>query len=565
VPYWLKKKLFDFKTGAINSTRETCQKRFCEFYGQCFINRLKIATREANVVVANHSLVFSDPWDNYEAFSILPHNFKVLVIDEAINIEDAATNASTATFARNAFLRLLSDFFGKKSSRKKGVLKRIESYVETFGDSDLSERARKLRQSGVLLAEDANALFAPIAFALRKRALEYDDREEIFPQFLEESETALQNIASRLRETIAFLDACLAQYCRKERNGICNEIKIFQDEFRDYYNFIAVLKELNKNKYIFYRIASADLEDFSLNFCHKDVGRYLEENLYGKGLRSIVFTSATLTYEKSFDFVRRMWGLDLIPEERIVYERLPYLFDYGSQAALALVSDLPPRSRVSAEENDQKHYPESADFIKNILLANNGAALMLFNSKKDALKFGELLVDDLEENNIPLYSAVKSADPRIMSGGRTGIIEEFKAYPESCLLGTAGFREGVNVPGSALELVFIVQLPFSVPTDPIKNNRKLAYGGFSGYVIPHCIFSIKQAFGRLIRTKDDSGLVFILDARVLSYAEKIGKNLPDGLRIFHLNAPGYAGFNKRLASTKGKKNRVLKILGDGGG
>ncbi|HAM88422.1 MAG: polymerase III, epsilon subunit protein [Candidatus Falkowbacteria bacterium GW2011_GWC2_38_22] len=558
-PFWLKNKSADFNKSKINSTRDSCQHRFCEHYNKCFVNRLKLATRESNVIVTNHSLVFSDPWDNPSLFSVLPNNFKVLVIDEAINIEDAATNASTETYSRNEFAYLVKDFFDN-THPKKGFLRRIENHLKTVGDQTLFNRVKNIENTSDQLLANSQTLFNILQNEARGRKLEYDDREEIFPDFLSAVKAPLENIAVLLGSLMAFLDTVHKLYCDRNQSGFCQEVKTFYLNFAAYANFLAVLGELNKNDFIFYRVINAGLDDLSLNYCHKHIGKYLDKNLYGKDLKSIIFTSATLSYNNNFDFINKIWGLNFISKERLEYMRLPYLFDYEKQCALILVSELPNRDRDNTESNQRVFYPETAAFLHNLMLANSGSALLIFTNKKDAGIFGELMVGGLEENNIPLYSTERSRDLRIMSGNKSSIVEEFKESIESCLIGTAGLREGINVPGPSLEMVVIVKLPFAVPSDPINRNRQMIYGGFNGYSLPHCIFNIKQAFGRLIRTKDDSGFVFIVDARIKSYFDAIKNNLPEKLQIKNLSLDDFEEFNKFLNKTKGMVDRVERVI-----
>jgi len=558
-PFWLRKKTDAFAPRDINSTRDTCQGRFCEYYNKCLISKLKLAAREANVVITNHSLVLSDAWNNPSRFSILPPNFRVLVIDEAINIEDAATSASEETFAKNEFASLIRDFAG--TARRKGFAHAIAGQMRNAGNETLFARAEKIIFAARQMEKDSDELFRLTQCEFGARKSEYGERAEIFPAFLERVAVPLQNIVLRLSEIIVFLDMSAKLCAESAQSGLGREAKNYLEKFAGYQSFFSVLSELDKRRYIFYRAKNADSSDLSLNYCHKDIGKYLDANLYGRGLKSIIFTSATLTHDGRFDFINKIWGLSLIPKERLEYLRLPYLFDYSKQCALIFVDELPNRGQDNTGSNNREFYVRNHDFLKRIIVANNGSALLLFTNKKDAAKFGELLAADLEAANIPLYSTEKSLDPRIMSGSKSGIVEEFKESVESCLIGTAGLREGINIPGPSLELVLIIRMPFSVPTDPIHQNRSAIYGGFPGYSLPQCLFAIKQAFGRLIRSQSDSGFVVIADERVRKYAPDILANLPPDLHALHLSLSRLKEFEELLIKTKSKKDRVRMVGG----
>ncbi len=564
--YWLKKEINGFNERMICSDRYSCQRRFCPFYKKCFINKLKLAVYQSNIVITNHSLLFSnDPWDSVHGLSTLPKNFKILVIDEAINIEDAATSGSTSTFDQNEFKNLLLEFFDKFHP-KKNFLNRVKLFLNKKKDGLLLGTCEKIEVNVSNLISNNNSLFDVVKNGLGDYKLKYDKKEEITENFLDDIniKTIIENIGYNLKEISNFLASIYSKYQeqeKQEKGGFCYEIRGWEERLEEYINFIGILYELNKDKYIFWKEIQANLDDFSLNFCYKNIGEYLENKLYKRDFKSIIFTSATLSYNNSFDFTDKIWGLNKIPSERLDYLKLDYLFDYSKQCILFLIKDLPRKNYENGQEkNNKEYYLRTVDFLKKSLIANSGSSLILFSNKEDVARFSSLLVDNLESNNIPLFSSVKSEDVRIFSSNLSTLAREFRDNAESCLIGTAGLREGIDVPGPSLEIVFIVKLPFGNPRDPITKNRSDIYGGFEGYTVPVCILNLKQAFGRLIRSKKDEGFVFLIDAKTGRYKNNIINNLPENLSIHHVSMNYFDNLYKIIKNTKYKNNRIEKVL-----
>lgn len=558
-PYWLKKKAEGFRDREINCDEDSCQKHFCPFYKKCFLQRLKLSTRESNIVIANHSLVFSDSWDDSRSLSVLPKDFKILVIDEAINIEAAATDASTETYSRNEFKELLTEFFDSFRPNK-SFLHKIALFLSKKGDEKLLSGCEQI-ESVVEKAIENNAyLFNILEQQNRNRRLKYNKKEEIFGKFLSDIKDILENIESNSREINNFLNSILEKYDEEKQKSFGQEIKTYGRRLGHYLNFISVLKGFDTKGYIFYKEIFADSDDFSLNFCNKNIGDYLEKKLYQRDLKSIIFTSATLTYNNDFGFIKKIWGVNKIPSQKIDYLKLEYLFNYGKQCVLFFVKGLPRKNYDNAGENNAKYYPATAKFLENLLIANNGSSLVLFTNKEDVKRFGDLVIDKLENHNIPLFSSGKNEDARIFSSNYRTLAEEFRDNTESCLFGTAAFREGIDVPGSSLEIVVIIKMPFRYPDDPILKNRQSIYGGFGGYSLPACIFDLKQAFGRLIRSKTDEGFVFLVDEKLVDFGTDVKNNLSSDLPIRWSSAKDLENIYKMIENSKYKRDRVKQVL-----
>ncbi|MGE3547470.1 MAG: ATP-dependent DNA helicase, partial [Kofleriaceae bacterium] len=241
-----------------------------------------------------------------------------------------------------------------------------------------------------------------------------------------------------------------------------------------------------------------------------DVADLLRRHVLSAG-PTAVFTSATLAAAGSFAYVRHRIGLDEAAELLVSSP-----FDYARQAILYVPRDLPPvNDGFSAA---------AADRVRDLLAVTHGRAFLLFTSHRALREAATRLAD------VPY--------PRLVQGDapRAALVDRFRTTPHAVLFGTASFWEGVDVPGDALSLVVIDKLPFAPHTDPLIAARMSAVaeaGGdpFATIQLPAAAIALKQGFGRLIRRRDDRGIVAILDGRIVtrSYGRVFMETLPAGL------------------------------------
>jgi ATP-dependent DNA helicase DinG len=248
-----------------------------------------------------------------------------------------------------------------------------------------------------------------------------------------------------------------------------------------------------------------------------EVGQILRECLWSK-LETSVLTSATLAVGGGFDYIRGRLGLDHA-RELIV----PSHFDYESQAILYVPPDLPdPRTPQFASE--------ATGVIRRLLEITRGRAFVLFTSYAQMNEIYERLLGQLEFPMLKQGDAPKSA-----------LLEEFRLTPHAVLFGTSSFWQGVDVQGEQLSCVIIDRLPFAVPSDPVVAARVKAIdagGGnaFFEYQVPSAVITLKQGFGRLIRSLHDRGLLALLDNRILKkqYGRVFVESLPSYSRTTDL-------------------------------
>jgi ATP-dependent DNA helicase DinG len=224
-----------------------------------------------------------------------------------------------------------------------------------------------------------------------------------------------------------------------------------------------------------------------------------------------VLTSATLAVGAGFEYIRRRLGLDHAREAIVASH-----FDYESQAILYVPPDLPdPRT--------PEFTAEAAELVRRLLEITRGRAFVLFTSYKQMNEIHERLLGQLEFPMLKQGDAPKSA-----------LLERFRLTPHAVLFGTSSFWHGVDVQGEQLSCVIIDRLPFAVPSDPVVAARVKAIdagGGnaFFEYQVPSAVITLKQGFGRLIRSLHDRGLLALLDNRILKkqYGRVFVESLPN--------------------------------------
>jgi ATP-dependent DNA helicase DinG len=241
-----------------------------------------------------------------------------------------------------------------------------------------------------------------------------------------------------------------------------------------------------------------------------DVSGILREHLFER-FDTVVLTSATLAVAGRFDFLKQRLGLP-VAQERV----LPTEFDYRKQALLYVPQHMP-------DVRDAGFGGKAADEIARLLEITSGRAFCLFTSyaqMKDLFSRVSALVD------FPLL--LQGSAPR------PALLEKFRNTPHAVLFATSSFWQGVDVPGEQLSCVIVDRLPFAVPSDPVVAARVAALqeegrNPFAEYQVPEAVLALKQGFGRLIRSRNDRGVLAILDNRIerMQYGKIFIASLPD--------------------------------------
>jgi ATP-dependent DNA helicase DinG len=287
--------------------------------------------------------------------------------------------------------------------------------------------------------------------------------------------------------------------------------------------------------------------DCKLCMAPLEVGESLNELIY-ENLRTAIFTSATLSVNGDFTYIKDRLGLNLVDGERVKSLCLGSTFEFEKQAKVLIPSFIPsPKSDGYAEMTKELLEDCGRRFKKNILA--------LFTSYEMLDRVYSSLKDSFKSEGILLLGQGKD-------GQSTNLFERFKGEKGAILLGTSSFWEGVDAPGKALEILILVKLPFAVPTEPLAAARMekleaLGKNPFMTYSLPEAVIKFKQGFGRLIRKKDDYGLVIILDSRVLT--QRYGRVFLDSLPVKSLTVKNKKELADQISSWFEKEKKLIHI------
>jgi ATP-dependent DNA helicase DinG len=266
-------------------------------------------------------------------------------------------------------------------------------------------------------------------------------------------------------------------------------------------------------------VSGGQRRNFKIVLAPLEVGSLLEDMLYAR-LKSMIMVSATIAVDKSFDFfINRVGLLERSRSQLLKSLILASPFDYRKNALVMVPRDLPL-------PNESDFIASLALFLDTLISRIGGRALILFTSYRAMKSVAAICRDSLRRRGVRLLLQGE--------GQRQWLLNELKNNPDTALFATDSFWEGVDVKGRALECLVIVKLPFKVPSDPVLMARLeniAASGGnpFYDYSLPQTALKLKQGAGRLIRSRDDRGVIVICDRRLVekSYGARLRSVLPD--------------------------------------
>lgn len=442
----------------ICSNRDRCQGAGCPYLKECFITRMRQEAAGASLIIVNHHLLLADLALKDVGAEVIPR-YRLLVCDEAHHLEEVATRyfgLQVSNWRLEELVRDAREILGKAK-----VLDVLADASEAFFSS-FRKGEERYRLEGVGDGASALRRLRRAMEGLRKSLRDADPSEEAL---------ALLRRSAEIEQELEFIasgeDPHYVYWCELRGKGV---------------------------------------------FLHASpilVARDLKERLYPR-LKALVLTSATLSIDGTFSYLRERLGL--AEAEELL---LPPLFDWSSQAVLYVPRHLP-------EPNEPSFLLRAADEIEAVLRLTRGRAFVLFTSYRNMEGAWRRL-----KGRLPFKVLLQGERPK------AALLEEFKKDVPSVLFATGSFWEGVDVRGEALSCVIIDRLPFDPPTDPVVEARcqQIASQGgnpFLEYQLPMAILSLKQGMGRLIRSKEDRGVLCLLDNRVLKrgYGKAFLRSLP---------------------------------------
>lgn len=467
---------------------DDCQVFKCKNNGGCFAQAARVRAKAAQVVIVNHSLFLTDlvVKNATDGFASMIGQYQAVIFDEAHEIEDYAATAFGAQF-REAGIR--------------GLCTEVRNFGHRFLDADTADDLNELCAT---LLGATTALWGVLKVGrIRERNLL--DNADQFVDVTNALGALAKGLASRrVLEMVAegaLEDArqTRERLQRRATNQFNRFSAVVTARFDDLVRWVS--EEKNRKGDVF----------LALNTAPINVGDYLRPMLFDTEVTAVL-TSATLAVNGTFDYVTKRLGID---EFDGIDVGTP--FDFAKQAVLYIPRNLPDPTKEKAAWSAL-----AIAEMGNLVRASQGRALLLFTSLAEMRAAHSTLKDHL-----PYTCLVQGTKPNKV------LAQEFMDDPSSVLFAVKSFFTGVDFQGEACSLVVINKLPFPVPTEPVFEARadaiKVAGGSdFAELTIPMMSLTLKQGFGRLIRHRNDKGVVAILDPRLhkKGYGKGIIRSLP---------------------------------------
>jgi ATP-dependent DNA helicase DinG len=486
----------------VAATADTCLGTECPRYDECFVTRMRQRAAESDVVIVNHHLLCADAAVRQNAFGEVIPPCSHAILDEAHQLEDIATQY----FGFNVSTYRVEDL-ARDVERLAAV-----GVVTEPGDRDqIAKAVDRLR-------ERTRGFFADLAYAHRGNdRLRGEERIRTTSS----SVAGVSESAAYLTGALDLVEAALKTIRLKsdapdETSGADQIASLARraGEIRTDLRFLLRGSDPDFVYFVEFRGRGVFLRASPI-----DVSAIVHDLLLDK-MRTTVLTSATLTVDGGFGYIRDRLGIRSAAEIR-----LPSEFNFERQAVLYLPPRMPdPRSQEFAGAAGRQ--------VVEILRRTRGRAFVLFTSYatlRAVQAMAEMALD------YPIF--VQGTVPR------TQLLKQFRATPHSVLFATASFWQGVDVVGDALSCVIVDKLPFASPGDPVTAARIdsiRARGGepFDEYQVPLAILALQQGLGRLIRHRRDRGVLAVLDPRLRTkgYGRRFLASLPPAPVVHELDS-----------------------------
>jgi ATP-dependent DNA helicase DinG len=482
----------------VKSEHGNCRGRKCLNFRDCFYWAARRRLENADIIVANHALLFSDLILKEQGVSLLP-GYKFVVIDEAHNIEHVAEDHFGIDLSDKRVKFVLDNLYNRRTQR--GLLTHTDA-------KEAIDLVYKIGRESARFFREIRAWYDRTKDETKGRCYK-NFIDDTISGYLKELSRELAKLAKQKKdedekyELMRFVDLCKA---------LIHDLESF-------------LSQANAEHIYWLEVGSGSPRDslrrtttIRLKSAPLNCGPEIRRCLFDK-YDSVVLTSATLCTgadgeKNGFDFFAGRIGL--VDFDAV---KLGSPFDYQKQVKVYIEKDLP-------NPNQSAFVGNAAQVIKKYLAKSTGGAFVLFTSYAMLEDIAGRLSEWLAGNHFKLLQQGADLD-------RATLLRQFKAKGSNVLFGTDSFWQGVDVPGQALSAVIIVRLPFAAPDQPLLAGRleQISQTGgnpFNDYQLPSAIIKFKQGFGRLIRSKTDSGIVVVLDSRIINkpYGRKFLAAIP---------------------------------------
>ncbi len=521
---------FNFKNeiwDEVASDNDYCIGSLCPYYDDCYFMKARNELFNSDLIVVNHYLLLSDAVMKKSGYSTLP-KYKSLIVDEAHNFHDVATYHLGKDTSYKLNKRVLKKLYDKKYS----IIPRIRNKLAELSVKNKKEIYQLIDKNIIATIKDLEEDNKEYFLLLDKYFKRHKKQSLIITEEIKEDQDYQEIIQKGFKyhnnyeKLLIYLKRLI-----KELKIIKNYDKIKADvlELKQNLNTVndMVLNllfnlESSDDDYVFwlekYRYSD---EYISHKSALLNVKSHLPDMLWSN-LRNFLLTSATLSVNDSFNFFIDALGISH-PEEVIVSSP----FNYEKQSRLIIPTD------IYAPSHDI-FIGQITEDLRDILRTFRGSTMVLFTSYNMLDQLYNRINPELEAENINILSQSKFS--------RHYIMNKFKSSKNQVIFGTQSFWEGVDIVGSDLKYLIIMRLPFPVPSDPVNAARiqllnEEGKNYFYEYFIPKAVIKFKQGFGRLIRSKNDKGIVICMDNRIIrkNYGQVFLNSIPDRCPVLKMN------------------------------
>jgi DNA polymerase-3 subunit epsilon/ATP-dependent DNA helicase DinG len=485
----------------------------------CFLRAARERAEQAHIIVVNHALLLSDL---ARGGGLIPE-YQHLVIDESHNLEDEATRQLGFSVSQEKLdevwepqIRLTTQI--RQAIAAEGLASSVRQEAET-AVGDVETEGAKIRQIWARLWAEVER------FQANQKSGSSDNSQQLLITSQtrntqgwtdlhlawENLDVGLQQAAQNVGRLHRFLESTKLPAANDQPALVMETANLMDDVETVREQFSSILgNPMDDDIHWVSNDQVRGKTTVSLNSAPLDISNTLAAELF-QHKDSVILTSATLSTEGSFDYFKSRVGVGSDSEELLVGSP----FDYQKAALLLIPEDMPP-------PNSDRYVDAMVKVLTDLGTKMKGRTMALFTSYASLRAVAQRLRAPLMGEDVQVLA-------QSIDGSAQQLMTRFAEEPNSVLLGTASFWEGVDMPPGLLKALVLTRLPFQVPTDPIVKARSDQYEyPFSQYSVPQAVLRFRQGFGRLIRNKEDTGTIVIMDNRITAknYGNSFLKSIP---------------------------------------
>ncbi|WP_047152590.1 ATP-dependent DNA helicase DinG [Aneurinibacillus tyrosinisolvens] len=519
----------------VQSDANSCLNRHCPWFSRCFYHQARRKAQQAEVIVTNHSLLFTDMSAEHR---IMPP-YEYAVIDEAHHFEDVASrhlgDVLTSYQLEGMLHRLRPD-------RGFGLLEEVEEAVRGWSDTRYEKVKDQIETSYQQIREGKETIREMYNLLYQWSSQRAREGEEIGRTVLRYKQDDLnskwgKSVVSAVKNSVELLLAIGKKLESTHKNlqgddvpiglrGLLTDLNGMVKDCLHYSELLHLMLLAGDDDHVYW--IELDVRSTRKGiYLHRvpiDVSGLLREMFFDKK-KSVIMTSATMSVNSSFQYATDRLGIaDLFKDKQMETAMLPSPFDYKKQTLLCIPDEVPNIKDASEET----FVASLIDSLAKVAVVTSGRMLVLFTSYAMLRNVYEPLKERLKEANVTVLGH------GVDSSSRSKLTKQFRALTSCILLGTSSFWEGVDIPGEDLSCLAIVRLPFVPPNHPLveARNQQLQEqrkNPFMELSVPQAVIRFKQGFGRLVRTSSDRGVVLVYDRRIVDarYGRMFLRSLPE--------------------------------------